>query len=105
MNKVTRPSWEEITKNINGYIACSCMSILKSIEEVRTHWEAGHFDIWEEPEITGAYVTELEEKLEKAKEALRSIRHQLAWDEMTGTAVHTNTCPGCIAKKTLEEIS
>ncbi len=42
--KMVRPDFEQISK-MRGYIACSCGATLQTLEQNRTHWQAGHFDI------------------------------------------------------------
>jgi len=71
MSKPTRPPWKEfVNACIPGYVACTCLSILKTIDEIRLHWEAGHFDIYP-PEPT---IEELEDKLKIAIEQFEAIQ-------------------------------
>lgn len=43
--KIVRPPWEEIVAELSGcYVACSCGHILQTFEEVREHWQRGHYD-------------------------------------------------------------
>lgn len=51
-----REPWEEFQrKHFGGYVGCSCGSILQTCEQVREHWQSGHFDeprYREEPDET-----------------------------------------------------
>lgn len=49
------------------------------------------------------YIKELEDKLEKAKQALKNIRHEYYWDEFKGF-LHKENCVGCYAEKILKEL-
>ena len=43
-----RPTWGEICKkylSFGGYVICSCHHVLQTIENVKEHWQQGHFDI------------------------------------------------------------
>jgi hypothetical protein len=70
MNKPTRPPLDEFAKNIDGYVACTCLSILKTWDEIQLHWEAGHFDVY--PPVPT--VEELENKLKIAIEQFEAIQ-------------------------------
>lgn len=39
-----RPLFEEIMKNVTGYIACSCGSVLQTRQSSFEHWQLGHWD-------------------------------------------------------------
>lgn len=40
-----RPQWQDYVKGLCGsYVLCSCGHVLKSLEEVREHWQQGHAD-------------------------------------------------------------
>jgi hypothetical protein len=39
---MVRPPWESM--NPTGYVPCTCGSILQSREQLREHWQRGHFD-------------------------------------------------------------
>lgn len=43
MTKLIRPKWS-IFADIQGYLVCPCGNILKTMDEIRFHWQAGHFD-------------------------------------------------------------
>ena len=43
-----RPSWENIAKMFYGsYVGCSCGQTLQTQEQLRNHWQLGHFDFIE----------------------------------------------------------
>jgi hypothetical protein len=39
------PTWETVySRTAGAYVLCSCGAILQTIQRVREHWQAGHFD-------------------------------------------------------------
>ena len=50
MNMI-RPKWKDFVEDVAGnYVACSCGQILQNFDQLRDHWQAGHFDYLEEVE-------------------------------------------------------
>ena len=77
MSEPVRPPWEEIAQTVCGYVGCSCLSILKTMDEVLLHWEAGHFDVYIDDEPT---IEELKHKLKIAVEQFEAIKGTNTWE-------------------------
>ncbi len=43
-NDMMRPDWKEFSSR-EGYVECSCGSILQTKQVLREHWQLGHMDI------------------------------------------------------------
>lgn len=45
VERTMRPDWDTFIKSCLGvYVICFCGKTLKTVEELRAHWEQGHFD-------------------------------------------------------------
>ena len=52
MSGWVRPDFDELCKQLSGaYVACSCGHILETFEQVREHWQLGHFDMVQEEDV------------------------------------------------------
>jgi hypothetical protein len=79
---MTRPDWHELVKQTSGaYLSCSCGQILQTMNQVRMHWQFGHFDIPDTPDT-----------IEENKR-LRAALKQVEWIQVFGDPF----CPWCSA--------
>ncbi len=39
-----RPEWWEFSNKVEGNLICSCRMALTTMEQIRHHWQMGHFD-------------------------------------------------------------
>lgn len=50
--EMVRPTWDEVIASLpSAYIACTCGIVLQTYEQLRGHWQAGHFDYLREKKI------------------------------------------------------
>lgn len=67
--RMVRPGWYEFVKKTSGgYLQCTCGRVLQTFEQVRDHWQLGHFD----------YPTEYDKKPETILEELQRVSAALS---------------------------
>ena len=74
MDRIVRPDWDTFTQQYAGVlIACTCGQILHTFEQVRAHWESGHFDyVVKDSEAT--VIRDLTTELAECRERLANER-------------------------------
>lgn len=49
--KTIRPDWYKLlTRTAGAYVACTCGQILQTQEQLREHYQRGHFDTYKDDE-------------------------------------------------------
>lgn len=111
---LTRPNFEELA-NIDGYLECPCGDVLKTFDELKSHWSWGHFDyishVETETDIPSwakdfykAKIDKLEKKLEVAKTALSGIYTSYRDSDMGEDYANNSYSTAEIALMKIEEI-